>query len=196
MFCRHKIDLPKGTGPFPETLIPRETLAGYTQANNALEHAKAQAKQLLKLAEKQREKLLENAGLEIWRRADAQFKRWEVERQTMYDNLERYASSIANQAIHLLLEETPPPQRMAALLKQLMASQMPVVKAALLCHPLELEAARQYLAAHNNTLWVLRADDTIKPQTLLLQTEEGDFCIDWATMHDSFLDQSKKRVDD
>ena len=196
MFCRHKIDLPKGTASFPETLIPRDRLEGYTQANNALEHAKAQARQLLKLAEKQREKLLEQAGLEIWQRADAQFKRWEVERQAMYDNLERYASSIANQAIYLLLEETPSPQRMAALLKQLMASQMPMVKSALLCHPLELEAARQSLADHINTLWVLRADDTVKPQTLLLQTEEGDFCIDWAAMHSTFLDQSKKLLDD
>lgn len=192
MFCRHKIDLPKGAAATPETLIPRETLAGYAQANTVLEHAKAQARKLLKLAEKQREKLLEQAGLEIWQRADAQFKRWEVERQAMYDNLERYASSIANQAIDLLLEETPPAQRMAALIKQLMASQVPLVKAALLCHPQELEAARHFLAGHNNTLWALRADDTVKPQTLLLQTEEGDFCIGWAAMRDSFQEQSDK----
>ena len=195
MFCRHKIDLPKGSAAFTETLIPRETLANYAHAHNVLEHAKAQARQLLKLADKQREKLLEQAGLEIWRRADAQFKRWEVERQAMYDNLERYASSIANQAIHLLLEDTPPPQRMAALIRQLMASQVPMVRAALLCHPQELEAVRQALADHNNTLWALRADDTVKPQTLLLQTEEGDFCIGWAAMRDSFLDPSSTRLD-
>ena len=195
MFCRHKIDLPKGSAAFTETLIPRETLANYAHAHNTLEHAKAQARQLLKLAEKQREKLLEQAGLEIWRRADAQFKRWEVERQAMYDNLERYASSIANQAIHLLLEDTPPPQRMAALIRQLMASQVPMVNAALLCHPQELEAARLALADHNTTLWVLRGDDTVKPQTLLLQTEEGDFCIGWAAMRDAFLDPSRERLD-
>lgn len=195
MFCRHKIDLPKGSTAFAETLIPRETLANYAHAHNTLEHAKAQARQLLKRAEKQREKLLEQAGLEIWRRADAQFKRWEVERQAMYDNLERYASSIANQAIRLLLEDTPLPQRMAALVRQLMVSQMPMVKAALLCHPQELEAARQALADHNTTLWALRADDTVKPQTLLLQTEEGDFCIDWAAMRDTFLEPGSKRLD-
>ncbi len=192
MFCRHKIDFPKGASPVPETLIPRETLAGYTQANNVLENAKVQARQLLKLAEKQREKLQEQAGLEIWQRADAQFKRWEVERQAMYDNLERYASSIANEAIRLLLEEAPPPQRMAALIKQLMANQVPMARAELLCHPLELDATRRYLAAHNNTLWALRPDEAVKPQTLLLQTEEGDFCIGWATMLDTFLDQSAK----
>ncbi|MGL5997344.1 MAG: type III secretion system stator protein SctL [Pseudomonas proteolytica] len=195
MFCRHKIDLPKGSTAFTETLIPRETLANYAHAHNVLEHSKAQARQLLKLAEKKREKLLEQAGLEIWRRADAQFKRWEVERQAMYDNLERYASSIANQAIRLLLEDTPLPQRMSALIRQLMASQMPMVNAALLCHPQELEAARQALADHNTTLWVLRADDTVKPQTLLLQTEEGDFCIGWAAMRDAFLDPSRERLD-
>lgn len=187
MFCRHKIDLPQGASSLPQTLILRETLVSYTQATQVVDHAKSQAKQLLQLAAEQREELLEKAGTEVWQRANAQLKRWEIDRQTMCENIERYATSIANQAIFLLLEETPVQQRMKALTHRLLASQVPAVKAILLCHPLEVEAVTQCLAECRNTLWTLRPDDTIKPQTLVLNTDEGDFHIGWATMLDTFL---------
>lgn len=80
-----------------------------------VDQAKAEARQLLKTAHAQREALLEKVSVEVWlQRANAQLKRWEIERQALCDSLEQYATlSIANQAIHLLLEDTPAPQRMA-----------------------------------------------------------------------------------
>jgi type III secretion protein L len=168
-------------------MISCETLASYTQASSVVDQAKAEARQLLKVAHAQREELLEKASLEVWQRANAQLKRWEIERQALCDNLERYATAIANQAIHLLLEDTPAPQRMAALIKQLLASHVPAVKAVLVCHPLELEAVRACLANRGSTHWTLRADNTIKPQSLILNTEEGDFRIDWTSLVNLFL---------
>lgn len=190
MFCRHKIDLTTDASSLPQTLILRETLASYTEATQILDHAKAQAKQLMQLAAEQREELLEKSGAEVWRRANAQLKRWDTDRQAMCESLEKYATSITNQAIFTLLEETPLQQRLKALMSQLLASQVPSVKAILLCHPLELEVVAQCLANCGNTLWTLRSDDTVKLQTLVLNTDEGDFRIGWASMFDTFLKQS------
>ncbi len=76
---------------------------------------------------------------------------------------------------------------MAALIKQLLASHVPAVKATLVCHPLELEAVRACLTNRGSTHWTLRADDTIKLQSLILTTEEGDFRIDWTSLINIFM---------
>jgi len=187
MFCRNKIELPKCAASLPQTLILRETLESYIHATQLIDHAKAQAKQLLQLATEQREEILEKCGAEFWQRANAQLERWEVDYQSICESVEEYATSIANKAIFLLLEETPSQQRLKALTHQLLISQIPAVRAILLCHPLELETVTHCLANGGNTLWVVRPDDTIKPQTLVLNTDEGDFRIGWASMLDALL---------
>ncbi|WP_300627574.1 type III secretion system stator protein SctL [Pseudomonas sp.] len=181
MLCRLTINSPGGTPPLPGSLISRETLASYNQAGDVIEQAKAAAQQLLREAYEQRKDLLEKAGLEIWQRADAQLKRWEAERQALCDNVEQYATSVANQAIQLLLDETPHTQRIGALIKQLLACHIPAITATLVCNPYELETVRQCLDS-DGSHWTLRAENTIEPQTLILHTDEGDFRIDWISM--------------
>ncbi|MEB2645709.1 HrpE/YscL family type III secretion apparatus protein [Pseudomonas canadensis] len=104
------------------------------------------------------------------------------EQKALSDNLERYITGVVNQAIRHLLDETPQPQRLAALLKQLLASQVPGVNALLLCHPREIEALKHCLSRHDAARWRLQPDDTISTQTLVLKTDEGDFHINWASM--------------
>lgn len=187
MLCRHKIKSPGGIPPLPGTLVSCKTLASYSQAVSVLEQAKTDARQILEEATQQREDLLEQAGLEMWHRASAQLKRWDLDRQALCDDLERYASSIANQAVYLLLEEAPHPQRMAAMIKQLLARHVPMVKATLLCHPMDLECVKACLVHRGEDHWTLRPDNAIKPQTLVLNTEEGDFRINWPDMCNAFM---------
>ena len=115
MLCRHTIELREGASGAQGSLIRREELANWEQANQLLSRANAQADELISRAEKKCETLLEQASLAIWQRADAQFKQWELDRQVMCDNLEHYATAITNQAIRCLLDETAAPQRLAAL---------------------------------------------------------------------------------
>ncbi|MGY2254256.1 type III secretion system stator protein SctL [Pseudomonas reactans] len=192
MLCRHTIELREGASGHQGSLILREELADWEQSNRLLSRANAQADELISLAEKKCEALLAQASLEIWQRADAQLKQWELDRQAMCDNLEHYATSITNQAIRCLLDETAAPQRLAALLKQLLESQVQEVSATLLCHPHDLEEIRQGLARHKSRFWKLSADDTIHPQTLVLKTDEGDFRISWDAMLDTFFHQGKE----
>jgi len=192
MLCRHTIELREGASGAQGSLIRREELANWEQANQLLSRANPQADELISRTEKKCEALLEQASLEIWQRADAQFKQWELDRQVMCDNLEHYATAITNQAIRCLLDETAAPQRLAALLKKLLASQVQEVSATLLCHPHDIEEIRECLARHKSRFWKLNADDTVLPQTLVLNTDEGDFRISWDAMIDTFFNQGKE----
>ena len=166
MLCRRKITLPPDAHSLSHGLIPREVLADCTQAEHLLTRAKAQADALLNRAQLSREALLEQAGQAFWQRANAQLHRWENEQKALCDNLERYITGVVNQAIRHLLDETPQPQRLAALLKQLLASQVPEVNALLLCHPREIEALKHCLSRHDAARWRVQPDDTISTQTL------------------------------
>ncbi|MFB3302684.1 type III secretion system stator protein SctL [Pseudomonas sp. AMR01] len=187
MLCRRKIDLHNGSTGQATVLITQEMLKENAQASQLLERAHARADQLLSEAAAQCEVLLEQANQAFWQQANAQLEEWAHQRQMMCDNLERYATSIADQALCCLLEDIPPTQRLTALIKRLMAAQLPTVSATLLCHPSELASLEQCLALLDITLWVLRADDAVKPQALVLETTEGDFRIDWASMRKILL---------
>lgn len=193
MLCRHKIEL---SGPSPRlahSMIPREELANWKQANQLLHDANAQAEGLVRLTQRKCEVLLEKASLQIWQRAEAQLMQWERDRHAMCENLEHYAALIINQAIRHLLDETVAPQRLAALVKQLIKNQVHQVSATLMCHPHDVEEITQCLANYGTTLWKLNADNSIRSQTLVLKTDEGDFHINWNDMYDVLCQQSKDR---
>lgn len=186
MLCRRKIDLHQPRPSPHENLILRETLADCTQAHQILTQARAQTQSLIRQAQIKCESLQEQATLDIWLRADALFQRWASERQAMCDSLERYASEIARQAIRTLLDEAVDSTRLAALLRQLLQSQVPEISSTLLCHPADVETIRHCLANQQSTHWKLHPDDNTPPQTLILQTDEGDFRISWQCLLDAF----------
>ena len=191
MLCRRKIELHTHPSSPPRTLISRQTLEDSAQAISLLGRARAQADEQLRQAAQQCEAMLEDASVEFWKRAEAQLNRWERDRQAMCRAVEQYATSVTNSAIRCVLDETPSPQRVSAMLKQLLASQMPPVEATLLCHPDELNVLKPLLAPPHAALWTLRSDDTVPLQTLVLKTDEGDFRIDWASMFSLLLAQQK-----
>ncbi|ETK24666.1 type III secretion apparatus protein RspE [Pseudomonas sp. FH1] len=196
MLCRYVIELSKDKSGLPRPLIPREELENWKQAEQLLKHANEQADELLSLTEKRCELLREEASLVVWQRADAQLKRWEHDRQTMCDNLEQYASSITNEAIRCLLDETPAPTRLAALLKQLLTNHVHEISAILLCHPDDFDEIKRHLVDEKTTIWKLQADEAILPKTLVLKTDEGDFRISWSSMRAAFFKHSKEfRID-
>ncbi|RQO44031.1 type III secretion system stator protein SctL [Pseudomonas sp. KBW05] len=187
MLCKHRIELHESARNLSGPLITRETLADFTQAKDVINRANTQSKELLHQAEIKHKELLEQAALEMWKRADAQLRRWESDRLAMCQSLEHYATSVANEAIRSLLEETPAPKRLAALIKQLLTDHVHAVKATLFCHPLELDEIEHYLSRNTPALWKLQPDDMITLQTLVLKTDEGDFVISWRSMLEAFF---------
>ena len=192
MFCAHKIELHTVTSNMPAALIPREMLADYAQAHQLLEHAETQAQELTRQAHAHCAQILENAGHEFWQRANAQLHRWESERQAMYDNLEQVASSIINTAILSFLEETIPAERLKALLNKLLAAQLPPIKASLLCNPLDREQVEQWLSQRCDVPWTLRVENELAVHSLVLETDDGGFHINWTDALDNLITEPPK----
>lgn len=107
MLCRRKIDLYDSSPGQAPVLITQEMLRESAHASQMLARAKAQADEVLSQAAKQRDALLEQAQLAFWQRANAQLEQWEHQRQTLCNHLERYATSIADQALCCLLDDIP-----------------------------------------------------------------------------------------
>lgn len=190
MFCSQKIELQTVTGDLPTNLIPREMLADYTQARQLIERAQDQAHALRRQAETQCERVLEDAGQQFWQRANTQLQRWESERKAMHESLEQIATSVVNTTIRSFLDETPPAQRITALLNQLLEAQLTPIKATLLCHPQDLEAVEQWLACMGDVPWALRAENEVSAQSLMLETDDGGFHINWPDALDHLLSAS------
>ncbi|MFL1391590.1 type III secretion system stator protein SctL [Pseudomonas tritici] len=191
MLHLHKIELHKSASVFPTPLVPREVLADVASANQLLVHAQTDADELIRRAGEKCETMQKEASLEIWQRADKQLKCWEHEREEILGRLEHHATLVINRAIKCIFDETVEPQRLRALIKQLLASQIPQVNATLLCCPNEFEHVNQSLVSYGATLWKLQSDVTVPPQTLTLRTDEGDFLINWHSMLDMFLKQNR-----
>ncbi|MBV4451350.1 MULTISPECIES: type III secretion system stator protein SctL [Pseudomonas] len=187
MFCPKKIELHTVNAQLPSALIPREMLVDFTQARELIEHAQAQAQSLIQQAQAQCERVLEEAGQHFWQRATPLLQRWESERQAMHEGLEQVATSVINRTIRSLLDETPPPQRVRALLNQLLAAQLPPVNATLLCHPQDREAVEQWLARLIDVPWTLRVANEVSTQSLLLETQDGGFHINWVDALDHLI---------
>ena len=191
MLQLRKIELHQNAACVPTPLVPREALADVEIANQHLVQAQAKADELIRKASEQCEAMQEKASVEIWQRADKQLKCWEQEREEILASLEHRATLVINQAIRCICDETVEPQRLSALIKQLLASQIPQVNATLLCCPNEFECVKRNLVSHGATLWRLQPDATVPPHTLTLRTDEGDFLINWHSMLDLFLKQSR-----
>ncbi|MDQ0738438.1 type III secretion system stator protein SctL [Pseudomonas sp. W4I3] len=191
MLRLRKIELHQSAASAPNALIPREVLADVENANQLLTHAQAEADELIRKAGEACEAMQKKAAVEIWQRADKQLKLWEHEREAMLESLEHHATAVINQAINHIFDEAIEPRRLGALIKQLLASQIPPVNATLLCCPSEFEQVKQNLAARGATLWKLQPDIAVPPQTLTLRTDEGDFVINWRSMLDMFIKQSR-----
>ncbi|MDR9876813.1 type III secretion system stator protein SctL [Pseudomonas allii] len=180
----------------PNALIPRELLADSQRAQHLLSDAQAQAEAILQQAREQSEQLLKHAQDEFWQRANRQLECWEIERQNMCEQLEKIATSVTHQVVGNLLELTPPAERISALLKKLLTAEIPAIEATLVCHPQDQPEVVQWLQMNSNAPWSLRLDDLLSVQSLVLETDEGSFHIDWKSTVDSLflleMPQSRK----
>lgn len=179
MLCRRKIELLTSSASLSQPVISRELLADNQRAEHVLDNAQAQAETLLQQAQEQSAQILKQAHEEFWQRANQQLQRWEAERQTIGDQCERFATTITQQALSSLLEMTPPAERISALLNKLLDPLIPRPNAALACHPADQAHVEQWLHINTEVRWSLRLDDALPPQTLILETEEGSFHVEW-----------------
>lgn len=187
MLCKRTIELRK---PLPSrtcSLIPLETLADCARDSELLTSAQDQADDILRQAHAQRDQLLLQAQHEFWQRANRQLHLWHAQQQAILDNIERIATSVTHSAIRSLLEDTPTTQRVSAMLKQMLVAQAPAIRAKLVCNPQDQADVEQWLDQHTEAPWRLQCDESIEPQVLILEAEEGSFRIDWTSSVNALL---------
>lgn len=179
MLSLRKIKLPSEVSGLSPSLIPRETLRDCEYAESILNRTKKKVETLLRQAEEDRENLLEQAREDFWHQANTLLQCWEAERQAMTDALESRATGLVNEALSLLLEEVAEPERLSALLRQLSAVLIPQVSVILRCCPQSCDPIQRWLDEQGATHWRLRPDASMAPHALTIETQEGDFLIDW-----------------
>ncbi|MBA1427010.1 type III secretion system stator protein SctL [Pseudomonas fluorescens] len=195
MLCRRKIELSIATATLPYPLIPKALMADSQCAEHLLSDAQAQAEVLLRQAQEQSEMLLERAQAEFWQKSNRQLQRWEAERQLICGQLEKAARAITTQALSKLLELVPPAERINAILKKMLDVQVPAIKATLACHPEDHAHVEQWLNLHSQAPWSLRLDATLAAQTLILETDEGSFHVQWSAAVDNLLALDSSSID-
>ena len=180
MLSRRTLELRPGTRGLPQPLIASQTLSDCGQANALLARARAQADELLDNAQQAARTLLQKAHDEFWQQANVQLAHWQQEHGALCQAIEIHASQVVRLALAQLLDEVPPPARIDALLRQLLAAQCPPVNATLRCHPQMLAPVRQWLSANPGGAWQLHTDERLDPEALVLVTAQHDLRIDWS----------------
>ncbi|MFO2462332.1 type III secretion system stator protein SctL [Pseudomonas sp. 15FMM2] len=181
MLSLRKIKLHPQSAGLSQPLISRETLVDSGRAEALLKSTQAKARDMLLQAEQECERSVAQAREDFWKQANAQLQRWEAERQAMNNALENHATHLVNTALQQLLGEVAAPQRLSALLKQLIQVQSTQAKVTLRCNPQTYAQVQGWLARDGATTWHLQPDAGLQPLALVLETEEGDLRIDWET---------------
>lgn len=187
MLLHRKIALRTEAPGLPSVLITHRVLIDCGQAQCVLARAKEMASKLLSTAKAESDARLKDAQHTFWALANAQLKHWQMEHQAQSAEMESHATAVVNQALHHLLDDTPPQARIAALLTQLLRTQCPPLTATLRCHPSTLENVAQWLSTRTDIEWQLQLDDRLDTQSLVLATERADFCIDWLATKNALL---------
>ncbi|WP_273808408.1 MULTISPECIES: type III secretion system stator protein SctL [unclassified Pseudomonas] len=179
MLTRRTLELRANAATLPETHLPRALLADCGRAETVLSHAEAQAAELLAASETACATRLGQLEREFWQRAEGLLDAWQAQRQEEQAALEEIAREVVNAALDQLLAETPPAQRVDALLRQLLLSRQPPLPGQLHCAP-DLEAPLQtWCAARPELPWQLVTDHALPPGQMMLRSDTGDFRLDW-----------------
>ncbi|WP_339532580.1 type III secretion system stator protein SctL [Pseudomonas mucidolens] len=181
MLSLRKIKLHPEAAGLSQPVISRETLIDCGRAEALLKSTQVKAQEMLQHAEQDRERLIAQARAEFWKQANTQLQRWEAERQAMNSALENHATHLVNTALQQLLGEVVAPQRLNALLRQLIQAKSTQVKVTLRCNPHTYAQIQGWLARDGANAWHLQPDASLCALALVLETEEGDLRIDWET---------------
>ncbi|KGT90336.1 hypothetical protein NG99_18255 [Erwinia typographi] len=187
------------------TVLTRETLAEHQQALDILQLAGRQAQARLDDAERQAETLLADAearfATEIAEQKAKQqqdfltasgqlFSDWQAQQQQWQAGLLPHAEALLAQAMNQLLAELPPPDRLRAMLQQLLKAQGRQANATLLCPPQQQADAEAWLAQHPHLGWELSCDAALPDESLVLTTEKGELHLSWTQLCQALLPPS------
>ena len=176
-----------------QTLLKREALAQQQQARQIILEAQQQAQELLEEAQQQAQQIHQQAQAEsaarleqeqahFWQQAQALFDDWDAQRAAQQQQAVTLASQLLAQGLAHCLAEVPPPERLQALLAQLMNHTPSEAQATLYCAPSQRSSLTTWLSAHPALRWQLTPDERLAHDELRLTTAQGELHISWQAL--------------
>lgn len=183
MLTKRPLRLVAGTALPASGIVKAEQLERHRQGIEVLEVARRQADELLRQAGRQadaeRLAAVERAEGQFWRQADALLHGWRRQREEMEGWFAAQAAQLLYEALSRLLQDAPPAERHAALLRQLLRAHGGEGVGTLYCHPSQRPEVADWLAAHPHLDWPLRDDADLPPDAVKLSTPHGLMTLSW-----------------
>jgi type III secretion protein L len=187
MLVKRRISL-SSTTVFAETLLRREDLAGTLLAGELLEAARLEINNLLAKAQTDAQQLKERALAEFWESTQVFVQALEDHHLTLQQDALASVEELLNLGLERLLDAADMPERVRALVRNLTDGWQGVDKATLSCHPSILDPLSEWIAASPfASLWQLKTDSALPPETLQLNHANGAFDIDWQSLRRGLL---------
>ncbi|MDX5626672.1 MULTISPECIES: type III secretion system stator protein SctL [unclassified Brenneria] len=164
-------------------VIPAARVAEHADSRSLMEHAQAQAAELLAQAERQVRQQIrqatEQAQADFWRQADALLQGFQQDREKLEQIWLMQSGQLLREALSRLLDEIPDDRRRAALLKQLLRQRQDDARGTLYCHPAQKDEVESWLQAHAHLDWRLAGDESLASDELKLITPCGVMSLSW-----------------
>lgn len=182
MLTRKRITLLNGAADLAP-VISHTQLCTQRQGQDILAQARQQAQAMREDAERQiaADRLIaqQRAGQEFWQQADTLLHDWQQQYQQLEARVLEVMDGVMTQALGQLLGEVPQPQRLAALLRQIMRASALDDRGSLYCHPSQQNEVADWLRLHAHLGWQLQPDESLAADSLKLVTANGELHLDW-----------------
>ncbi|MCV4343941.1 type III secretion system stator protein SctL [Pseudomonas capsici] len=183
MLTSRSLTLTSNRSTVNEPLLRREVLEQSLLAEELLEDARAQAREILDTAEAEAEALRqrceEQTRAEVWQQAQSLLDDLREQRERTLATVVEAAEDLVQQALQLVLGELSDGQKVSAVLRQLTSASPNEESALIYCHPDRITLLAQSLEEQGQLGWTLRGDPNLEPDAISLRTEHGDFSLSW-----------------
>jgi|SRR5471030_1821346 len=177
--------------------LPRHLVLQHQQALSVIAAAEQQAAQRLQQAEMQAEHIIEqarsdaerqvadllaNSEADFLQRTEQLFAGWQAQQAEQDSLLVTRAGELLHNVMTRLLDDTGQAQQLNALLRQLVQAQPRGQQATLWSHPSRQTELTQWLDARPHLTWERQFDESLDPDSLLLETASGELRVGWQAL--------------
>lgn len=164
-------------------VIDRQQLQRQQHAADVLAQAQQQAAALLEQARQQcaaiQLEARQQAEQRFWQQADEILQAWRRHYQQLEEQVTDVMTTVVTQALAQLLTEAAEPERITALLRQLLCAKSVEEQGTLYCHPPQQSQIAQWLQQHPQLAWRLTPEASRPADSLRLVTSQGELHLDW-----------------
>ncbi|MBT2375471.1 type III secretion system stator protein SctL [Pseudomonas fluorescens] len=163
-------------------IVRRAIIHEYAVADQILASANAEAQLILTRAQQQSTLLGDKAAAEarakVWREAEGFLKALRQQKEQMWLAIAQEAEKVVREALTRLFEQQSEIQKVAALIRQIVAARPEEAEGVLVCHPHWLQLVSSHMQ-QNQAHWKICADLQVAEGAICLKNSHGEFHLSW-----------------